>query len=159
MRSSSKSDRSASSWEWIRKRAILHEKRDLLLGANDDAFRFMALVQEIRENFGSLTDAEVRDVVLGIVRDLLLDGLIYPADWNDESRAFSPWSSTAEESIGRLVGEYDIETINSRINEIAWFFTTPKGEKWVSSYYDFLEELEPSHHGDSGPEQQWGTRR
>jgi len=117
--------------------------RDLLLYADEDAYRFRLLIEQLRDIDGELSDFDTRELSLEVVRSLLREDLVYLSDWDDESGRFYPWRLSGENCVARIANEYDIKTIDSQVDEIVWFFITPKGRQWVNSYYRLLEDLDP----------------
>lgn len=125
----------------VQARAILHIKRDLLLEATEDVYRFWSLVEDVRDAF---SEDEVRDMILDIVSSLLKEELVYAADLDAERGEFTRWSLNAKESLDRIKSRWSPSVDLAEIDEVAWFIATPKGDAWTERYYELLSELSGS---------------
>lgn len=126
------------------RRAVLHIKRDVLLEATEDVYRFGAIVLDVEDALGVASDAEVRKWVLAIVGSLLEGGYIYAADIDDLQGDFVSWSLKPKDAIERIKERWLVEEeVSARGDEVAWFLSTPKGKSWVEKYTKLLKELDP----------------
>ena len=120
-------------------------RRDILLGAVEDVYRFSMIVGDVEE----ILHSETREVVLAetmrIVSDLLKAGFLEPADLGEGAVTFVPWGVSVEKALSRLRRRWVEDETSETPDFIAWFLATPKAHEWSRRYEHLVSEL-----GNSG---------
>lgn len=125
-----------------RRRALLHVRRDLLLEASEDLYRFWAVSLDVLDALGQTAYEERREAVLQLVRDLLDKDLIVIGDLDERNGHVRPWGLSVEASLQRISQAWDAVADERTSEELAWFESTPTGDEWVKRYYALLSELD-----------------
>jgi len=83
---------------------------------------------------GLTEPGDLRDLTVGILGRLLLNGLLVAGEIGDGS--FAPWRVSTAEAIARIIRQWsDAPDPMVMPGEIAWFDTTPRGQALGESYW------------------------
>ena len=89
---------------------------------DDDHTGLWVIVRRVREAFPNARPAEIRDMTLSILRDLLDAGLIV-AGFPTRSGQFDPFTSSTEGTLLRIQTEWDQLGREPDIGDVVWFAT------------------------------------
>ena len=116
-------------------------KRDVLKESAEDYVGLWSIIWRIRYELNDqeyppreedqADPVEVRCMTLGLVQDLLQDGLVRVGFPTLDGRGFEPWSLEPGEVTYRINLEWDALGREPNIGEVVWFTTTEKGTKEV----------------------------
>lgn len=93
-------------------------KSNLLTECSDDYVGLWRFPWDVREELGIVEESEVKQVALGIIKDLLLSGVIVAGDL--DGGKFSPWQARPTEAFDRIQSSWDSLGREPGMLEIAW---------------------------------------
>lgn len=121
---------------------IMEIKQAFIEEARSDTVGLWLLAKWVKEDLQFLGNEAAKHVTLQIIREAMETGEVVAGDFAEKDREtliFVPWSSTVDETIGRIKREWIAEKELSP-GEIAWFVTPtllpvsaskhPMGEHW-----------------------------
>jgi hypothetical protein len=108
-------------------------KKNFLLFCDDDWAGLWVLISDVRQDFPKLSQDQVRETTLAILRDLLEEGLIQAGQPVGRGK-FDPWKSVTDETIQRIRDEWIKLGRDPIIGDVTWLEITQKGVDLVNSW-------------------------
>jgi hypothetical protein len=108
-------------------------KKDFLIFCDQDWAGLWVLISFIQDANPNMREDKIREMTLGILRDLLDEGLIL-AGAPAEHTKFNPWKSGTEETLRRIRDEWIKLGGCPALGDIVWLDITQKGVDLVASW-------------------------
>ena len=96
-------------------------KQDVLAECQDDYVGLWSVVRDVRRHLPVSDAAEIQDVTLRLLTDLLGARLIAAGNPSSDGRAFKPWELQPAAAIQRIRTEWRSLGREPDIGEIVWF--------------------------------------
>lgn len=97
-----------------------------------DYLGLWSVIFEVRAMFPRLGAPAVQRMTVDSLARLLDARLIRAGYPTPDGRGFEPWLASAEEAIARIRDEWNALGREPSIGEVAWFASTPGGERLVA---------------------------
>lgn len=98
---------------------------DLLLTGCDDWIHIADLIWTVSSIGGATTKSEIREMVINIVREVLLQGLVTIGDVKKDG--YHDWGITMDEALERMKERWDALNRQPLTGDICWLEITKKG--------------------------------
>lgn len=108
-------------------------QKDLLAEGLEDYVGLWAFVWCARERMGIEDPARRRSIAMGMVGQMLREGLMRPGDPEPDYSGFKLWELSTEESLSEIEREWDELGREPNIGEIAHFQITHRGKRRLAS--------------------------